>query len=135
MVSGPASDRPEEADLAGVDELGHRAHRLLDRDVGIDAVLVVEVDVVDAQPAQRGVAGPDHVVRAAVDPARGRVLGVAHDPELGGQHHLVAPVGDGLAHQLLVGVRAVDVGGVQERHPEVEGLADGGDRLGLVALP
>src|SRR3712207_9128307 len=51
----------------------------------------------DALPIslQRGVAGPAHVVGAAVDAAEGAVLAplVA---ELGGQHHLVAAAGDGL---------------------------------------
>jgi hypothetical protein len=41
---------PEVADLALLDELRHRADRLLDRTVSVDAVLVVEVDVVDAEP-------------------------------------------------------------------------------------
>jgi hypothetical protein len=52
--------------------------------------------------------------------------------ELGGQHHLVAPVGDGTADQPLVGERPVDVGGVQEVAAEVQGAVDGGDRLALV---
>ena len=46
----------QEPDLAGVDQLRHRADGLLDRHVGIDPVLVVEVDVVDAEPPQRRVA-------------------------------------------------------------------------------
>ena len=120
---------PQEADLAGIDELGHRADGLLDRDVGVDAVLVVEVDVVDAQAPQRRVARVHHVLGAAVDAARRGVLGVADDPELGGQHHLVAPVGDRLADELLVGVRPVHVGGVEQRDPELERAVDRGDRL------
>ena len=67
MVAALASDRPEVADLAGLDELGHRADGLLDRDVLVDAVLVVEVDVVDAEALQRGVAGLPDVLRRAVD--------------------------------------------------------------------
>jgi len=53
--------------------------------------------------------------------------------ELGGQLDVVAAAGDGLADQLLVREGAVHVGGVEERHAEVEGPVDGGDRLGLVA--
>ena len=61
---GDASDRPRWRDLAGLDELGHRADGLLDRHGLVDAVLVVEVDVVDAEPLQRGVAGGADVLRA-----------------------------------------------------------------------
>ena len=43
--------QPEVAHLALGDELGHRPDRLLDRHVRVGAVLVVEVDVVDAEPA------------------------------------------------------------------------------------
>ena len=38
-----------------------------------------------------------HVLGPAVDAARVRILGVAHDAELGREHDLVAPVGDRLA--------------------------------------
>ena len=40
----------EVAHLARLDELRHRADGLLDRHADVDAVLVVEVDVVDAEP-------------------------------------------------------------------------------------
>ena len=121
------------ADLARRDELGHRADGLLDRRLRVDAVLVVEVDVVDAEAPQRVLAARLHVVGAAVDAAHGRVVGVADDAELRRQHDLVAAVGDRPADELLVGVRPVDVGGVQQRHAELEGAVDRGDRLVVVA--
>ena len=42
-------------------------------------------------------------------------------------------VRDGAPHENLVGVRAVDVGGVQEVDAELERAVDGGDRLVVVA--
>src|SRR5579875_2604528 len=69
------------------------------------------------------------VVGPAVDAAGTRVLRVADDAELGRQHDLVAARADRLADQPLVGVRPVDVGGVQQRHAQVQGAVDGGDRL------
>ena len=42
------------------------------------------------------------------------------DAELRRDDHLVAPARDGLAHGVLARVRAVDVGGVEQRHAEVE---------------
>jgi hypothetical protein len=44
--------QPEVAHLARGDELGHRADGLLDRHIRIRAVLVVDVDHVDAQPLE-----------------------------------------------------------------------------------
>ena len=130
---GARLGQPEVADLALLHELGHRADGLLDRRVGVDAVLVVEVDVVDAEAPQRSLGRLAHVLGPAADAAGGRVVGVADDAELGRQHDLVAAAGDRAADELLVGVRAVDVGGVEEGHAEVERAVDRGDRLGVVA--
>src|SRR3954471_8247966 len=58
---------PEVADLALLHELGHRADRLLDRRLGVDAVLVVEVDRVDAEALERRLARLAHVVGIAAD--------------------------------------------------------------------
>ena len=45
----------DEARLARLDDLGQRAHRLLERDGVVVAVALVEVHVVDPQPRERGV--------------------------------------------------------------------------------
>ena len=52
-------------DLAGLDELGHGADGVFDGGVGIDAMLVVEVDVVEAKALEAGVAGLVDVLRLA----------------------------------------------------------------------
>jgi len=57
------------ANLAGRHELGHRTDGLLDRHIRVDAVLVVEVDLVDGKPAQAVVAGRADVFRTPVDAA------------------------------------------------------------------
>ena len=49
---GARLGQAEIAHLAGLDQLGHRADGVLDRDIGVDPVLVIEVDVVDTQPTQ-----------------------------------------------------------------------------------
>jgi hypothetical protein len=108
--------QPEVADLAGLDQLGHRADGLLDRDRLVDPMLVGEVDVVHAQPLERGVARPPDVVRAAVD-AHPRTVGVALDRT---------------SDQALVGERPVHVGRVEERDAQVEGAVDGVDPRLLV---
>jgi len=120
------------ADLARLDELLHRADGLLDRDRGVHAVLVVEVDVVDTEALERGVAGGADVRRAAVD-ADPAAVGVALVAELGGELDLVAAAGDRLADELLVGEGPVHVGRVEEGDAQVEGAVDGPDAGGLVA--
>src|SRR5207302_2010780 len=57
----------EEAHLAFLDERGHRADRLLDRRPRIDAVLIVEVDRLDAQTRQARLASGTNVVGLAAD--------------------------------------------------------------------
>jgi hypothetical protein len=92
------------ADLALGDELGHRADGLLDRHLGVDAVLVVEVDRLDAEALQRRLA------------ARADVLGVAADAENEPSSPRTLPnfvasttssrrPGDRAADELLVGER------------------------------
>ena len=46
---------PDVADLSLLYQLRHGPNGLLDRDVGVDPVLVVEVDVIDAKSPQRAV--------------------------------------------------------------------------------
>src|SRR5439155_799857 len=86
----------EVADLAGAHQLRHGADRVLDRHLGVHAVLVVQVDVIHAEARERGVACLAHVLRAAVHADKGPVR-LADVAELGGQHDAIAPVGDGPA--------------------------------------
>lgn len=120
----------EEAHLAGLDQLGHRAHGLLDRNIRVHPVLVVEVDVVHAEALQGGVTRRADVVRAAVDAHAGAVR-ESLVAELRGQLHLLALIADGFADELLIGERPVHVGGVEEGDAEVEGPVDGGDAIGV----
>src|ERR1035437_8976345 len=122
----------DETHLAGRDQLAHRPHRLLDGYVGVDAVLVVEVDVIDTEPLQAGVAGAVHMLGGAVDghaPVR-RAL----ETELRGDHDLGAMPGNGLPDKPLVGERPVHVGGVEEVDAKLQGTMDRGDRLALIAV-
>ena len=72
------------------------------------------------------------VIGPAVDAPSPRVVRIPHDAELGGKHDLVALGPDGAADELLVRVRAVDVGGIEEVDAQLEGPVDGGH--GLVAV-
>jgi hypothetical protein len=95
-------------------------------------VLVVEVDVVDAEAPERGLAGPLDVVRVAANAEEGAVL-AALVGELRGHDDLVAVPGDRPPDELLVRERPVHVGGVEEGHAEVQRAVDRRDRLAVVA--
>ena len=131
MVSGPASDRPMWRILPSVTSSASAPDRLLDRRVRIDPVLVVEVDVVGTEPPERSLEGGADVGRGAVEVAR-TTASVGEHAELGGQHHLVAATPDGPADEFLVGERPVDLGGVDQRHPQIERTVDGADGLVVV---
>jgi hypothetical protein len=85
--------------LALADELRHRADALLNRDLGSAAVHVVEIDPIDAEPAQGALASLADPFRAVVDAP---LAAVAANAELGGDLGLLPTAGDGPADETLV---------------------------------
>ncbi len=119
-------------DLAGVDELLDGAGDVLDRRLRVDAVLVVQVDRVGAEAAQRPVHSTADGVGSAGQAGLGALL-VEGEPELRGDDHLLAERAQGVADELLVDVRAVDLGGVEQGDAPLDGAAEDGDHLVAVA--
>ena len=78
------------ADLSLLDQLGHGADRFLDGNRAIHPMLVVEIDVVDAESLERAIARLPHVLGPAVHSEKAAVL-AALVAELGGEYDLVAP--------------------------------------------
>src|SRR5690606_11991272 len=91
--------QPEEAYLALLYQTRHRADRLLDRHVRVDAMLVVKIDVLDAEPLQARVARGRNVLGPPVD-AQYPAIGCSHVTELRREHDLVAPCLQHSADQL-----------------------------------
>ena len=99
------ADRPH---LALLDQFLHRAHRLFDRHVGVDAVLVIEIDPIDTEAFQARLAGLHHVFRPPVDALL--AVGALDLPELRHHQRLVAPAPlERAAEQRLVVAPAVHV--------------------------
>ncbi len=87
---------------------------------------VVQVDYLDAETEQRGLAPALDVGRFAPP---GETAQAAVHAHLGRQLHLVSPDGDGPSNEDLVVPGAVDVDRVDEGHPAVDRPANGGRRL------
>ena len=77
--------------LPCLDQLLHRSRHVFDGHVGVDAVLIEQVDGVDLEPLERCLGDLLDVLRPAVQaqPA-GRPVGLELEAELGGNHHLPA---------------------------------------------
>ena len=106
------------------DEGGHCPNGFLDRRRRIDAVEVIEVDVVVVSPeaGEARLERRPHLVAFAEANATPAA-------ELGGQDHVVAMTCDRPPDDLFAVTRPVGVRCVDERHSELEGACDGGDEL------
>src|SRR5208282_1617735 len=106
------------AHLALFDQPRHRAYGLFDRRVGIDAMLVVKIDCIDAEAFQAALDRLANVLGLSVDAPE--ALGSAYDSELGGDHRLAAPPANRAPDQFLVLVGTIHVRRVQMIHAEIE---------------
>jgi len=101
-------------DLAGRDQILHRARDVFDGNVRIDAVLIVEVDHLDAETLERFIGDLPDMFGAAVEALLLAVDDI--ETELGRDHDLVADRRQRLAHDFFVRVRSIDFRRVEERH-------------------
>jgi hypothetical protein len=114
--------------LPGPDQVLDRSSDVLDRHLGVDAVLVQQIDGVDTEALERAVHGLADVLGVARE-ADLPALGVEAEPELGGDDHLVTEGGEGLTDELLVHERAVHLSGVEEAHAPLHRRPDHRDAL------
>src|SRR3989441_4917614 len=125
---GACLGQADVADLALGDQPGQSSDGLLDGSVAVDPVLVVQVDVVGAQPLEGALDCGADVFRAAVSDS-GAATGVRDEAELRGHHHLVAAALHRPPDQLLAVEWAVDLGSVDVGDAQVQRAVDGANRL------
>src|SRR5262249_24919553 len=82
---GTGFRKAEVTHFADSNEIGHGANGFLDGHSGVHAVLIVEVDDVNTEALEAGVASMAKVCRAAADAAGGRIRTVAEDAEFRGE--------------------------------------------------
>ena len=121
--------QPEMFHLTLGDESLDCGRHVFDRHIEIDAMLVEQVDDLDAEPLQRRIADLTDVLGPAIHAGVFACLGIDHETELGGDHHLAAHWLQRLADDFLVGERAVDFGGVEEGDAQFHRLTDQLDAL------
>ena len=100
----------EVQDFTFLDEVLDCTGDILDRHVRIDPMLIVEINMIGPEPLEGCLDDPLDTLRSAVEADRA----VNRKTELGGDQNLVADRGEGLAHELLVCVGAVDFGCIEE---------------------
>src|SRR5579862_517724 len=124
--------KAEITDLPFFNQLSHGSNRFFNRSLGINAVLVVQVDSFDAEAPQAAFAGLADVVGFAAYTASTGVLGIADDPEFGSEDDFVAAAFDGASHKFFVFVRAIGIGGVEKENSEFKRAVNRGDGFGVV---
>jgi hypothetical protein len=123
--------------LAFPDQVLHRACHVFDGHVRVNPMLIDQVNCLDLEPLERALGGlldvlwPTVQPRQALHPARIESR-IEVEPELGGDHHLIAEGSEGFTYQLLVDERAIDLGGVEERDATFHGCPEKRGHLLLV---
>ena len=124
---------PEVTDLAFANEFLDCAGDILDGDVGIDAMLIEEIDVVGLQPSKRGLDHVPDVRGPAVEPLPARAaVGIQLEAELRRNDHALANGRQRFPEQRFVRERTVRLGGVKERDAAIHDSARERDHLRLV---
>src|ERR1700732_1492254 len=113
------------------DQAGHCAHCLFDGHVGIDPMLIVEINRCNAKAPQARLAGLLHIFRPPID-AKERSAWPANVAKLGSNNHLMAALFNCPAHQFLVSAGAVHIGRVEQGNAAIDGMLYCGDRFVVV---
>src|SRR6266567_4618453 len=131
---GAGFGQSEITQLAGANQLRHRAYGFFDRRLRIDPMLIIEIDAINAEPAQARFAGLLHILRFPVNPAKTWRIRVAQDSELCRDNNAMAFAANSASEKLLIRVRTINVGGIEESNPKVDCAIDGGERFRIVVM-
>ena len=114
------------ANFAGPYEIVERPQGFLERRERIEAVGLVEVDVIRAETAQAGLAGFDEV---AARESGFVSAGFETDESLGREDNVLSAVAQRLAEDFLGLAERINVGGVEEIHARLDADFDQAARL------
>src|SRR5271170_4731927 len=101
-VGDPGLGKTEEPYFSTLHQISHRACHLLDRHGRIDSVLIEEIDVVSAEPAQGSLHRLNDMLRPAISFGADLFSGLDTKAKLGGDHRPVSTALERHAEQFLV---------------------------------
>src|SRR5271166_6957064 len=120
-------------DFARLNQALHRAGDVLDRHIGVDAVLVEDVDPVHLEARQHRIGGPLYMLGSAAEAGASHPgFGIDVPAELRRNYDLATHRPERLADQFFVGPRAIRLGGVEEGYAQLMRAADDADCLGMI---
>jgi hypothetical protein len=120
------------SDFAFGYQIGKGTNSIFNRNILIDPVLIVQVDMVGAEAPQGTFDCDANVRRAAVNDARATAE-MRDQTEFRGQDYFVPPVFDGPTDEFFVREGTVDLSGVYMGHSQVERPMDSADGFGVAA--
>src|SRR5208283_2096951 len=129
----PCFRKSEVLHLSLLNQLLHGSGDFFDRHVGVNAVLIVQIDDISLQALQRALGGFLDVFWPTVQPGLFSGTRINLEPELGGDHHLVAKWSEGFTHELFVCERAIYFCRVEKRDAAFDGRPNQRDHLLLVS--
>jgi hypothetical protein len=97
-----------------LNQLFHRSRDVFDRHVGVNAVLIEQIDDIGLKALQRGIGDLLDVLWPTIQADLFAGVRINFPSELGGDRHLVTERSEGLAHELFICECTVDFGGVKE---------------------
>src|SRR6266536_1819997 len=123
----------EKAHFAFAYQVRHRANCFFDRCIWINSMLIVKIDYIHTEPAQTSFACLTDVIRFAADPAKFQCGRVPENSKLCRNNDLFMAPSKGAPKQLLVRMRAVHIGGVEECDSELQGAINCSQRFLFVS--
>src|SRR5260370_41362823 len=96
---------------------------------------IIEINYIDIEPAQTTFARFAHIIGLAADPAKLALIWITQNSKFRRYDDLSATSSQCAPEQLLIGVRAIHVGRIEECDAELERAMNCGERFFLVSPP
>src|SRR6185369_8326074 len=108
--------------LALMDQVLHSSGDIFDRYIGIDAMLIQQVNPISLEPPQRCIGHLFDVLGATVQASLFAILNL--EPELSGDHHLVTKWSQRFAHQFFIYEWTINFSRIEESYAAFDGCSD-----------
>ena len=125
----PCFRKSEVLHLALLNQLFHRSRNVFDRHVGVNAVLIEQIDDIGLEALQRGLSDFLDMLWPTIQAGLFAGVRIKFEPELGGNHDFPTERSESFAHEFFVRERAVNFGGVEECDAAFHGRSDDRDHL------